>query len=170
MENKTENKIQKLKKENNNLILNKYRNICAQELTAFYDPTSRINLEKIIEEKFNTRSKEFFTFGSLDEEIKKIAKIAGVKHISICDVDESSKILMSTANSKIIYSISNQNDKLLLNKIGKELKDFLESKKYTKIAEFIDKLLENKPFSENDLIEIQEIYNFVGASPCCTPH
>ncbi len=118
-----------------NLISGKYKTICSQELTAFYDPTSRANLEKIIAEKFLSKSKEYFTFGSLEEEIKKIAKVAGANQVSINHVDEASKKELESANSIISYSVPDENDKEILGKIGAELKQYLESKKYYVVVE-----------------------------------
>ncbi len=113
------------------LINGKYQLISSNELTAFYDPTARANLEKIISEKFLAKSKEYFSFGSLEEEIKKIALIAGADLVSINPVDDSIKEEMESARSIIKYSISNDNDTETLEKIGKELQEFLESKKYS---------------------------------------
>jgi len=113
-----------------NLINGKYKTICSQELTAFYDPTSRANLEKIISEKFLSRSKEYFTIGSLEEEIKKIAKVAGANQVSINHVDDASKKELESANSIISYSVPAENEKEILGKIGVELKQYLESRKY----------------------------------------
>ncbi|MFX1570054.1 MAG: hypothetical protein ACFFCV_16990 [Promethearchaeota archaeon] len=115
------------------LINGKYKLICSNELTAFYDPTARANLEKIISEKFLSRSKEYFTFGSLEEEIKKIAKIAGADQVSINPVEDSMKEEFESARSIIKYSVSNENDTKTLEKIGEELKDFLEAKNYSVI-------------------------------------
>ena len=117
-----------------NLINGKYKLICSQELTAFYDPTSRANLEKIISEKFLSRSKQYFTFGSLEEEIKKIAKIAGANQISINKVDELTKKELKSANSIIKYFVSNENDLKTLENIGRELRRFLVSKNYDVIV------------------------------------
>ena len=113
-----------------NLINGKYKTICAQELTAFYDPSSRANLEKIVSEKFLTRSKQYFTFGSLEQEIKKIAKIVGASHVSIKHANEASRAEMESAKSVIIYNINSNEGIEKLEKIGKEIKNFLESKKY----------------------------------------
>jgi len=113
-----------------NLISGKYKLICSQELTAFYDPTARANLEKIISEKFLSRSKEYFTFGSLEEEIKKIAELAGANQVSINYADESIKSELKSARSVIKYSVSNENDLRTLENIGTELRRFLESKNY----------------------------------------
>ncbi|NVM36678.1 MAG: hypothetical protein HWN81_13870 [Candidatus Lokiarchaeota archaeon] len=112
------------------LIDGKYRTICAQELTAFYDPASRANLEKIISEKYLMKSKQYFTIGSLEEEIKKIAKITGAKQVSIMEVSESHKKHLESAESIITYTISDDKDEGILFKIGTELKQYLESKKY----------------------------------------
>ncbi len=117
-----------------NLINGKYKLICSQELTAFYDPTSRANLEKIISEKFLARRKEYFTFGSLEEEIKKIAQIAGANQVSISGVDESIKKELNSANSVINYSISNENDFKKLENIGTELRRYLITKNYDVIV------------------------------------
>ena len=89
----------------NNLISGKYRYICRQELTAFYDKNSRENLEKIIAAKFERRNREFFTFGSLEEEIKKIAKVAGAEKVEIKKInDQKYRNLLPMAQSLIIYS------------------------------------------------------------------
>ena len=77
--------------EKDNLIAGKYKNISAQELTAFYDQNSRNNLEKILLEKIESKSRQFFTFGSLEEEIKKIARLAGAGSVIISVADELSK-------------------------------------------------------------------------------
>jgi ribosomal protein L18E len=113
-----------------NLISGKYRTICTQELTSFYDPHSRENLEKIIAEKFQKRSRQFFTIGTLEEEIKKIAKVAGADDVNIIlakNMDESD--LFESAQSVIKFTISTE-DQNKLDKIGEELKKYLESKKY----------------------------------------
>ena len=93
------------------LINGKYKTICSQELTAFYDPTSRANLEKIISEKFLSKSKQYFTFGSLEEEIKKIAQLAGADYISIVPPSDSILEELPSALSAIIYSVLNEEDK-----------------------------------------------------------
>ena len=112
------------------LIEGKYKAICAQELTAFYDPTSRAHLEKIISEKFLMKSKQYFTFGSLEEEIKKIAKITGANQVSIMRVSELYKKELESAESIIAYTVSDDKDEEILSKIGAELKQYLESKNY----------------------------------------
>ncbi|MFX1499542.1 MAG: hypothetical protein ACFFDH_01105 [Promethearchaeota archaeon] len=112
------------------LIQGKYKTICAQELTAFYDPTSRANLEKIISEKFLSRSKEYFTFGSLEEEIKKIATMAGANRVSIGKIDELGKIELESAQSVIRYSVPDEDDIKKIENVAKEVQEFLEAKKY----------------------------------------
>ena len=116
------------------LINGKYKTICTKELTVFYDPTSRANLEKIISEKFLMKSKQYFTFGSLEEEIKKIAKIAGANQVSILPVEESYKVEFESANSIISYSVPDENDKETLGKVGTELKQYLEAKNYNVVV------------------------------------
>ncbi len=113
-----------------NLIKGKYRTICARELTAFYDPVSRENLEKILLEKIEMKSQQYFTFGALEEEIKKIAHLAGAYSINIFPANESSFEELGSAMSIIIFNTSNQQDEEKLNIIGTELKNYLESKKF----------------------------------------
>ena len=112
------------------LISGKYRTICTHELTAFYDKNSRANLEKILTEKLEMKSKQYFTLGSLEEEIKKIAIIAGAMNVSITPADETIREELHSANSIITFGTRDEGDNILLNKIGEELKDYLESKKY----------------------------------------
>lgn len=116
------------------LINGKYKTICAKELTAFYDPTSRANLEKIISEKFLMKSKQYFTIGSLEEEIKKIAKIAGANQVLILPVEESYRKELESAESIISYTVLDDKDKKILHKIGTELKQYLESKNYNVVV------------------------------------
>lgn len=116
------------------LINGKYKAICAKELTVFYDPTSRANLEKIISEKFLMESKQYFTFGSLEEEIKKIAKIAGANQVSILPVEELYRKELESAESIISYTVLDDKDKKILLKIGTELKQYLESKNYNAVV------------------------------------
>ncbi|MFX0186625.1 MAG: hypothetical protein ACFE8A_02695 [Candidatus Hodarchaeota archaeon] len=114
----------------NYLIEGKYRDICKLELTSFYDKQTRENLERIISEKFDKKSREFFTFGSLEEEIKKIAKVTGADKVSINIASSSDEInLLKSAKSVISYSVESA-DLQKLKKIGEELKKYLESKGY----------------------------------------
>ena len=111
------------------LISGKYRTICTQELTTFYDKNSRANLERILTEKLEMRSQQYFTIGSLEEEIKKIAKIAGAENVLITPADDSMRGELKMANSVIEFTVSNENT-IMLKKIGEEIKDYLLSKKY----------------------------------------
>lgn len=113
-----------------NLIEGKYRAICSRELTAFYDPVSRENLEKILLEKLEMKSQQYFTFGTIEEEIKKIAELAGACSISIFPVNESHLKELASAMSIIIFNTSHQEEKEQLNIIGTEIKKYLESKKF----------------------------------------
>jgi len=114
----------------NQLISGKYKDICAQELTAFYDKNSRDALEKVLIEKIESKSRQFFTFGSLEEEVKKIAKLTGAKSINIIVADELSKEELETAKSIIIFESTDSSDLVGLDIIGREIKKYLEYKKY----------------------------------------
>ena len=116
--------------EKERLISGKYKQICAQELTAFYDPNSRKNLESVLIEKIERKNRQYFTFGSLEEEIKKIGKLAGASAVVITHADELSKEDLDTAQSLIFFDIDNDQDLGLLNNVGESIKKFLESKKY----------------------------------------
>jgi hypothetical protein len=117
------------------LISGKYRAICAQELTAFYDQNSRQNLEKILKEKIESRSRNYFTFGSLEEEIKKIALLAGASSVIISVADQLSKEDLKSAKSIIIFDINEDQDFRYLTKIGEEIKKYLDSKNYESVIE-----------------------------------
>jgi len=134
--------------EKDNLISGKYRTICYQELTVFYDPTSRAKLEEIISEKFLLKSKQFFTIGPLEEEIKKIAKVAGAENISILPADESMLEELPNAKSIITYSTPSKESIINLKKIGEELKEYLESKKYRVILKASSILTDAKLYTE----------------------
>jgi len=114
----------------NNLISGKYKRICAQELTVFYDPNSRNNLEKVLSEKIERKSKQYFTFGSLEEEIKKIAALSGAESVLIMVSDQLSKEELESAQSIIMFDIGDLQDFRRLSKIGLEIKIYLESKNY----------------------------------------
>lgn len=114
--------------EKDTLISGKYKQICSQELTAFYDKQTRDNLEKILAEKIERKNREFFTIGPLEQELKKIAQIAGVKSISITTPRESDKYLLKTVKSVIEYS--HGIDEAKAENVGREIKNFLESKKF----------------------------------------
>ena len=120
--------------EKENLISGKYRNISSKELTVFYDKRTREDLERVLIEKIESGSKQFFTFGSLEAELKKIARIAGADSISIIDDEEMMKRSEFINNPKAIihYSVFSADEELLKN-IGRELKEYLVSKGYEAI-------------------------------------
>ena len=109
------------------LISGKYRDICQLELTCFYDKETRDNLEKILEQKLALQNKDFFTFGSLEEEIKKIAKIAGAEKVQIKKAED--QLLLPSAQS-VIYFTSDLDDETKIRRISEELRRYLESKGY----------------------------------------
>ena len=127
------NKLIEFVNQKEELISGKYKMICTQELTAFYDKNSRDNLERILVEKIARKNREFFTFGSLEQEIRKIGEITGANHISIKHANKINKEEMESAKSLIIYTISEHESIDKLEKIGMELKNFLESKKYNAV-------------------------------------
>ena len=112
------------------LISAKYRAICRLELTAFYDKKTRENLEKILEEKIALRSNEFFTIGSLEQEIKKIAKIAGAKEVKIKAAEDSEDKRSLPSAQSVIYFSNDLDDETMIKKISEELQRYLESKGY----------------------------------------
>jgi hypothetical protein len=118
----------------NDLISGKYRMICAQELTVFYDQVSRQNLEEVLLEKIERKSRNYFTFGSLEEEIKKIAIVAGASAVIILVADTLSKEDLDSAKSIIMYEISENQDFRDLAKIGEEIKKYLDSKNYESVV------------------------------------
>ncbi len=112
------------------LISGKYRDICSQELTAFYDKQSRDKLENVISQKFEDKSREFFAMGPLESEIKKIAKIRGADQVSIHGLEAiDSSQLFETAESVIKFSVPS-NDEIILEEVGDEIRSFLESKSH----------------------------------------
>ena len=119
--------------EKKDLISGKYREICAQELTAFYDQNSRNQLEMVLREKIERKSRNYFTFGSLEEEVKKIAIAAGAISVVISVADTLSKEDLESAKSIIMYEISEDQDFRDLAKIGEEIKKYLDSKKYESV-------------------------------------
>ncbi len=120
--------------EKENLIAGKYRDISSRELTVFYDKKTREDLERVLIEKLESGSTQFFTFGSLEAELKKIARIAGADSISIIDNEEIIKRSEFINNPKAIihYSVFST-DEELLKTIGRELKEYLVSKGYEAI-------------------------------------
>ncbi|MHA1479036.1 MAG: hypothetical protein ACTSPU_12640 [Promethearchaeota archaeon] len=140
--------IIKFIEEKESLILGKYKDISSHELTVFYDKKTREELEKVLAEKIELGSKQFFTFGSLEEEIKKIARIAGAEEVTILTNEEILKRAEFIANPKAIiqYSVFFR-DEELLKSIGRELKEYLSSKGYEAmilILEIADLTLEQE--------------------------
>ncbi len=120
--------------EKESLLSGKYKDISSHELTVFYDKKTREELERVLAEKIELGSKQFFTFGSLEEELKKIARIAGADSVTIIDDEEMIKRSEFIDNPKaiIIYSVFSTDEELLKN-IGRELKEYLTSKGYEAI-------------------------------------
>ena len=118
-------------KEKEHLISGKYRDICSHELTVFYDKKTRKDLERVLAEKIETGSKQFFTFGSLEAEIKKIARIAGADEVTIYNNEEMLKRSEFINNPKAIvhYSVYST-DEEILKEIGREIKKYLNSKSF----------------------------------------
>ncbi|MBY8982101.1 MAG: hypothetical protein KGD57_04070 [Candidatus Lokiarchaeota archaeon] len=117
-------------KSKDNLIENKYKSIATQELTSFYDKKSRENLESILKFKLKMNTNQYFTFGALEEEIKKISQILGVNKLLFKAPTEKDKQEFRNVNSVISYFIEDMYNKDLIEKIGNEIKKFLASKKY----------------------------------------
>ena len=117
-----------------NLISGKYRDICSNELTVFYDKKTRDELERVLAEKIEAGSKQFFTYGSLEEEVKKIARIAGAEEVVILKNEEIIRRAEFINNPKAIihYSLYSRNEGLL-KEIGREIKEYLNSKGFEAI-------------------------------------
>ncbi len=120
--------------EKENLISGKYKESSSHELTVFYDKKTREDLERILAEKIESGSKQFFTFGNLEAEIKKIARIAGADEVAILNNEEILNRAEFINNPKAIihYSVFSTDEELLKN-IGRELKEYLISKGYEAI-------------------------------------
>jgi len=134
--------------EKEKLISGKYTEISTHELTVFYDKKTREELERVLEEKIELGSKQFFAFGALEEELKKIARIAGADSVTIIDDEEMIKRSEFIDNPKaIIYYSVFSTDEELLKTIGRELKRYLISKGYEAmilILEITDLTLEQE--------------------------
>ena len=122
------------------LISGKYRDICSQELTAFYDKKTREHLEEILEEKFARHERQFFAMGPLEEEIKKFGKIMGADEVTILPAKimhlEEFKII-DNPQSIINYSVLDDDEETLKN-VGRELREFLMSKGYKAVIMVIE--------------------------------
>lgn len=182
------------------LIQNKYKPIATQELIAFYDKSTREALDSILEAKFTNKEHEFFTFGSLEQEIKKIARAAGADLVSILSAEslKDSKVvhpfeLLEDAQSVISFAIAYSGNTLrrsmipgvegyeeFLNKhfqrfvnVDKELLEYLGSKKY-KTVNFkeIQKVADYKDELEADELRILDLNRIYLAdgNPITTQH
>ncbi|MHA1670749.1 MAG: hypothetical protein ACTSV5_09235 [Promethearchaeota archaeon] len=122
------------------LISGKFTDISSKELIVFYDKTTRANLEDILEKKLKIHDRKYFTIGPLEEEIKKIATIAGADEVAIFNDEEmvSRFNFIENPRSIIYYSVYSE-DEELLKEIGTELKIYLGSKGY-KAMVFITEL------------------------------
>ncbi len=120
--------------EKEDLISGKYTDISSNELTVFYDKKTREDLERVLIEKIESGSRQFFTLGSLEEELKKIARIAGADAVTIIDNEEILKRSEFINDPKAIihYSVFSTDEELLKD-IGRELKEYLISKGYEAI-------------------------------------
>ncbi|TFF96163.1 MAG: hypothetical protein EU547_06735 [Promethearchaeota archaeon] len=123
------------------LINNKYRRIVSQELMNFYDQKSRENLERILASKMESKNREFFTIGSLEEEIKKIAKINGATKIVFNKPEKKHRSEMKDAKTVISYNCKDENK--IDDKIAIILKNFLKSKNYEVIINKNSELITN---------------------------
>jgi len=113
------------------LISGKYTDISTQELIIFYDKKTRAHLEEILEKKLMIHDRAFFTIGPLEEEIKKIATLAGADEVVIFRDEEMINKLnfIEHPRSLIHYSVYSE-DEELLKEIGTEIKIYLVSKGY----------------------------------------
>lgn len=125
------------------LISGKYREICSNELTVFYDKKTREELERILTEKIELGSRQFFTFGALEAEIKKIARIAGADEVVIFNNEEILQRAKFIKNPRAIihYSVYSA-DEDLLKEIGKQVKNYLILKGYEAII-FLLEIIDN---------------------------
>ncbi len=127
-----ENVLNSLKEhvqEKKKLINGKFKELATRELTTFYNPKARKELESILEDKIRTKEREFFTFGTFEQEIKKKARLAGATEIMIFTASSEEREKINFAQSLIHFKI-NKNDDDLLEKVGNEIQSFLLSKGY----------------------------------------
>ncbi|MBD3211789.1 MAG: hypothetical protein GF311_04200 [Candidatus Lokiarchaeota archaeon] len=115
--------------EKEELIDNKYKDIATRELTSFYDKKSRDNLEKILESKLKLREHKYFTFGSLEEEIKKIAELNGASMVKIEKPSQPYSEKLPDINAIITFESADQNREKL-NQVGRAINIYLQSKGY----------------------------------------
>ena len=89
-------------------------------------------MERILAEKFANSQQNYFTMGSLEEELKKIGKLAGAEDIKIYSTKQmhiENFDIIDNPSSIINYSVPSENEEKL-KRIGKELENFLTSKGY----------------------------------------
>ncbi|MHA1281559.1 MAG: hypothetical protein ACTSQP_03565 [Promethearchaeota archaeon] len=126
-----------------NIIEEKYKPIAKQELIAFYDTDTRNLLEKILSDKIKHGEREFFTFGSMEQEIKKISRIAGADLVSIKSAEsfKNSNLfnpyeVLNSARSVINFALFFENISEKSN--SKEINEFKEKK-----IEIINRIIED---------------------------
>lgn len=157
------NELIKFIDQKDELIKGKYKQICQQELSVFYNKNARSRLEQILTQKIENKENEFFTFGALEQEIKKIGKAFGADNVYFEKIKNENikNSLPKTVNKKalksIIYftlkikdmgEIESKLEKLL--NIGIGLKKYLQSKNY--MAELlIDKEISKDKVKEQNL-------------------
>jgi hypothetical protein len=157
-------------KNRDSLIEGKYKTLATQELTTFYDKQSRANLEKILEYKLDIHEKNFFTFGSLEQEIKKIGKFKGADFIKVYSMKNFSNEMKSVKNSKyeqlnsiIQFGIFMDVDKVtsfVKNGLHEQFSSYKEKNmnKLFNIGEEIIDFLKSKNYKAKNLVEnIQEL-------------
>lgn len=115
--------------EKEELIDNKYKSIATRELTSFYDKKSRDNLEKILQSKLKMRDREYFTFGSLEEEVKKIAKLNGATSVKIEKSNKNQTERSENVNAVIKFERDDENIEKIEH-IGRAINIYLQSKGY----------------------------------------
>jgi len=115
--------------EKEELIDNKYKGIATRELTSFYDKKSRDNLEKILQSKIKMRDREYFTFGSLEEEVKKIAKLNGATSVKIEKPNKNQTERSENVNAVIKFERDDENIEKIEH-IGGAINIYLQSKGY----------------------------------------
>jgi hypothetical protein len=117
------------------LINNKYKKIVSKELTSFYDKKSREKLERILASKLQLRERNYFTFGALEEEIKKIGMINDFSKITFKPFDEEleQNFDIENAHTVILVELDENKNNEKLEKITHAIKGYLESKSYRAI-------------------------------------
>ena len=121
------------------LISGKYYEISRRELTMFYDKATRDTLEKVLEEKLMAKDREYFTFGGLEEEIKKIARINGAYQIEFLPYKQVLEDMELISDPKtIINYVIDSNDEAILKKIGLAIKSYLISKGYEALVLIVE--------------------------------